>query len=157
MATTEKPGLMTRIAMRRVGSIDRLEYLVAPSEVMYFFAGSVARRGLVHVVNYDPMLFQQGRVYARTSKEVYVLRHRSLAELMDVLDPDQFKHTHQSIVVNITKASFLDPSGKVKMLGFVIGNGTRELVPISRRFLSGLLPLIRRPPRPGIGPDQMCV
>ncbi len=141
-----------RIPMRRAGGIDRLEYFVAPSDVFFFFAGSAARRGLVNVTNYDPLYFKPSRVYARTAKEVYVLSVRSLAELTEILDPYQFRHTHQSILANMARASFLDLTGKAKLLGFAFGNGSREVIPISRRFLPGVRPRKRRPPRPKSGP-----
>lgn len=103
------------------------------SSILYFFAGTVGRNGLVTIAGFHADCFNRNRYYARTKRGVALVKNPLVR-----LAGHQFVQAHQSIVVSLTGWLQLDLDEK----GFLFtGPGEpREWVPISRR----LYPAVRR-------------
>jgi hypothetical protein len=112
--------------------------LISVGEILYLFVGYASSRGLVAGAWNRARTLRRDRVYLRTSQDLFRTHYRSITAASGRLDPAQFIRIHQSILVNLNRVTEIDLTGKVKLLGVGVSNGTSEWLVVSRRSLPAL-------------------
>jgi len=128
------------IAGRKVtGSIYADRYTtIPPAQIRYAFTGGAVTLGLIDAPATTLHGLRRAHVYVRTSKGVFFVHYRSLADLLDRLGAARFLFIHHSLFVNLYQEMEPDLDGKLKLLGIPINEKELEWLAVSRRHVADL-------------------
>jgi len=132
----DETRLLSHIAVRNLsrGGVAERVTLLRVEEILYFFtAGALSQRPVIDAKWRDLRPFSPGRVYVRTTTDLFVSQYRTIAKILARL-PNQFIGIHKSLVVNFHQIKDLDFDGKLKRVGVVTAISS-EWLTVSRRAL----------------------
>ena len=124
------------IATRRVmGEMYAERYTVIPvTEILYAFNESATALSLIDASWTGSLDFRHGHVYVRARDGVFFVHSRSLAELLERLEPYRFLALSHSLFVHIHKVIDFDWKGRLKRVG-VASDGATEWLTVNRRHI----------------------
>ena len=135
------------LGVKRVGQVDSRLYFIDCRQILYAFKGSAAERGIVNIPKFHPAVFSPNRIYIRTSKSVFLVRHRSFEALRQTLDPVSFEKSHQKFLVNLRRVGWLETRNKTNHLAIIHDDGIPEQIPVTRQYKPKILEAFHVPQR----------
>jgi len=129
----ERP--FSHIPVRKLGTTEGYFYILPVNDIVCCVSTTLMPGESIVDAAWRRQVLPSSHIYVLSTKDTWVCKYRSLAEVERRLGPQKFLSTNRSTLVNVDKIRVINLREKPKLIGVEITPGKIELFPISRRAL----------------------